>query len=135
MNIIDKVNADNKTIIIIGDLRINYLKNDDRTNLKDNIALLGLNQIVNKPTRVTKDSETLIHILLTNRPGNLCSVNVILSSLRDHDIIGCKRKVNKIKYSDNIISFRDYKKYNHIKINTELSSTNWQPAYQVLGIK
>ena len=129
MNTIDKVNADNKEIIIIGDLHINYLKNDDRRNLKDNIALLGLNQIVNKPTRVTKDSETLIHILLTNRPGNLCSVNMILSSLSGHDIIGCKRKVNNIKYSDNIISFRDYKKYNHTKINTELSSTNWQPAY------
>ena len=74
MKIIDQVNSGNKEIIIIGDLNINYLKNDDHRNLNDNIVLLGLNQIVNKPTRVTKDSNSLIDIILTNRPGNLCSV-------------------------------------------------------------
>ena len=62
MTIIDQVNSGNKEIIYIGYLNINYLKNDDYRNLKDNIALLGLNQIVNKPIRVTKDSETLIDI-------------------------------------------------------------------------
>ena len=40
------------------------------------------------------------------------------------------RKVNNTKYSDNIISFRDYKKYDHTKINAELSFTDWQPVYQ-----
>ena len=54
---------------------------------------------------------------------------MILSSLSDHDIIGYKRKVD-IKYSDSIISFRDYKKYDHTKINAELSFTDWQPVYQ-----
>ena len=65
MKIIDKVNADNQEIIIIGALNINYLKNDDHRNLKDNIALLGQNRIVNKPTRVTKDSESFVDIILT----------------------------------------------------------------------
>ena len=65
-----------------------------------------------------------------NRPGNLCSVNVILSSLGDHDIIDCKHKVNNIKYSDSIISFPDYRKYHHTKINAELFSTDCQPVYQ-----
>ena len=74
MKIIDQVNSGNKEVIIIGDLNISYLKNDDHRNLNDNIVLLGLNQIVNKPTRVTKDSNSLIDIILTNRPGNLCSV-------------------------------------------------------------
>ena len=55
---------------------------------------------------------------------------MILSSLSDHDIIDSKRKVNNIKYSDSIISFRDYKKYDHTKINAELSSTDWQPVYK-----
>ena len=62
MTIIDQVNSGNKEIITIGYLNNNYLKNDDYRNLKGNIALLGLNQIVNKPIRVTKDSETLIDI-------------------------------------------------------------------------
>ena len=134
MNIINKFNADNKEIIIMGNLNMNYLKNDDHRNLKNNIAFLVLNQIVNKPTRVTKDSETLIDIILANRHGNLCSVNVILSSYSDHTIIGCKHKVNNIKYSDNIFSFRDYKIYDHTKINAELSSTDfaWNKIENIL---
>ena len=44
MKIIDQVNSGNKEIVIIGDLNINYLKNDDHRNLKDNITLLGLKQ-------------------------------------------------------------------------------------------
>ena len=58
---------------------------------------------------------------------------MILSSLSDHDIIGCERKVNNIKYSDSIISFRDYKKYYHTKINADFSSTDWQAVYQTNG--
>ena len=27
------------------------------------------------------------------------------------------------------MSFRDYKKYDHTKINAKLSSTDWQPVY------
>ena len=60
MNITDKANANNKETIIISDLNINYLKNNDLRNLKDNTTFLGSNEMVYKPTRVTKDSETLL---------------------------------------------------------------------------
>ena len=93
MNILDKVNGDIKETIIKGDLNINYLNTGDHRILKDNIALLELNQIVNKPSRVTKDSETLIDIILTDLACNLCFVNVILPFFNNHDIIGSNRKV------------------------------------------
>ena len=129
-----KVNTETKELIIIGDLNINYLNKDSHRLLKDNIALQGLKQIIKEPTRVTKDSQSLIDVILTNRPDNLCIANVLLSSLSDHDIIGCRRKVNNIKLSDITINCRDYKNYDPIKINAELSSTDWQLVYQSTGV-
>ena len=108
--------------------------NADCRQLKDNIALQGMKQIVKEPTRTTKDSQTLIDVILTNRPDNLCSANVILSSLSDHDIIGCKRKINNIKMSDIIINCREYKNYDPTKINAELCSTDRQSVYQTTNV-
>ena len=124
----------NNELVIIGALNINYLNKDSHRQLKDNIALQGMKQIVKEPTRTTKDSQTLIDVILTNRPDNLCSANVILSSLSDHDIIGCKREINNIKMSDIIINCRDYKNYDPTKINAELSSTDWQSVYQTTNV-
>jgi hypothetical protein len=55
--------------------------------------------------------------------------NVLLSSLSDHYIIGCKRKINNIKYADITINCRDYSKYDPSKINAELSSLDWTNVY------
>lgn len=134
LNTIIKVNAENKELIIIGDLNINYLNKDLHRQLKDNIALQGMKQIIKEPTRSTKDSQSLIDVILTNRPNNLCLANVILSSLSDHDIISCKRKVNNIKMSDITINCRDYKNYDPTKINAELSSTDWKTVYQTADV-
>ena len=129
INTIEKVNNENKEILIVGDLNINYLSKDSHLQLKESIALQGMHQIIKEATRTTIDTKTLIDIILTNRPDNLCSASVILSTLSDHDIIGCKRKINNIKASSIIITCRDYKNYDHIKVNAELSETDWSAVY------
>ena len=68
LNTINKVNTENKELIIIGDLNVNYLDKSSHRHLKDNLALQGLKQIIKEATRTTKDSQTLIDIILTNRP-------------------------------------------------------------------
>ena len=134
LNLIKTVNLENKELIIIGDLNINYLNKDSHIQLKSNITLQGMKQIVKEPTRTTKDTQTLIDIILTNRPENLCSTNVILSSLSDHDIISCKRKINNIKISDITITCRDYKNYNPTTINAELAATDWYTVYETKDV-
>ena len=104
------------------------------SKIQEMIALQGLIQLVNEPTRVTTDTKTLIDVVFTSHPENLCNVNVILSSLSDHDIIACKRKVNNIKISDITINCRDYKNYDPKQVNNDLSTADWNKLYQIKNI-
>ena len=53
-----------KEVILLGDLNANYLKRDDCKELKTIIDTNGFEQLVNKPTRITQTTETLIDIML-----------------------------------------------------------------------
>lgn len=91
------VAAENKEYIILGDINCNYLTNCHK-EVKRIFNVNGCKQLIKSATRVTSESATLIDVILTNRPANISSVKNIPSSLSDHDIIACKRKINHIKY-------------------------------------
>lgn len=134
INCIKKLNSETKECIILGDTNINYLSDECHQNFKELIGLEGLIQMIKEPTRVTKDTKTLIDVIFTSHPENLCNVDVILSSLSDHDIIACKRKVNNIKISDITINCRDYKNYDPKQVNNELSTADWDNLYQIKNV-
>ena len=56
--------------------------------------------------RITKDSSTLIDVILTNEPYNMINADSIISSLSDHVI----KRVNNIKLYPRTIKSKDYKK-------------------------
>jgi exonuclease III len=124
INCIKKITSETKECIILGDININYLNDECHKKFKEMIDLQGLIQMINEPTRVTKDTKTLIDVVLTSHPENLCNINVVLSSLSDHDIISCKRKVNNIKISDITINCRDYKNYDPKQVNNVLATAD-----------
>lgn len=105
-------------------MNINYLDNHTHSDLKDSFTLIGFHQLITKATRITKDCETLIEIILSSRIENVCSPETVISSLSDHDIIGVKRKLNNIKMSDIIVQCRDCSKYDPKKMNDELSTVD-----------
>lgn len=79
----DKYN--NTEYVIMGDLNINYL--DKRCCqvklLKSFEKQFGLSQVINEPTRVTLQRETLIDLWLTNMKNISCS-GAIYYFLSDH---------------------------------------------------
>ena len=70
-----------KEIILLGDVNVNYLVPDDGREFKSIMNLFGFSQIINKQTRITQSTKTLIDIIATNneawywrsRYGWLCS--------------------------------------------------------------
>ena len=62
------------------------------------LRLFGLilvrKKMIEKPTRVAEASETLIDVILKNNPTNMIRTEVIPTSIGDHDIVGCVRKLN-----------------------------------------
>jgi endonuclease/exonuclease/phosphatase family metal-dependent hydrolase len=58
------------------------------------IASLGMEQLVNEPTRVTSTSKTLIDHIYTNTKENVLEVMVPKIGISDHFAIFLTRKVN-----------------------------------------
>jgi len=80
------------------------------------------------PTCITEESETLLLMLidaiLTNTSTNLTKSQVITSSMSDHDMIMCKRKINNIKFSVKFVYCRD-SHYDTNTVRNELSHERW----------
>ena len=124
-NILNNISLLNKETIILGDLNCNYLENKSNVSIKDLFKLCGYKQIIKIATRIAKDSSTLIDVILTNRPDNVINANSIISSLSDHNVIKCVRKLNNIKFNPRTIKCRDYKNYDQTTVSAELSIVNW----------
>ena len=76
-SVIQKVQARNKQLFLCGDWNINFMQVSVR--LHDMQNLLSLHNLVNtvgSPTRVTKDTESLIDVIITNKDiiGELATV-------------------------------------------------------------
>ena len=63
--------SENKELILMGDLNVDYLDNSNHKDIKGIIAGNGLKQMINKPTRVTKDTCTLIDIIAASHDRNV----------------------------------------------------------------
>ena len=72
--IIDKIDAENLELYLMGDLNCNLLSevvSNNSSHLLNIIDIYGLTQLTTEPTRVTQYSSTLIDLCLTNSPDKI----------------------------------------------------------------
>ena len=72
----DIVINEDKEFVLLGDLNKNLLNEEIDRDWGNFIMSLGLTQLVSEPTRVTKDSTTLIDHIYTNNEENIQHVSV-----------------------------------------------------------
>jgi len=104
---VERFNACDKTVYIVGDFNIDLLKSESCNYA--HIFLLSLQSysfipLIDKPTRVYGNSATLIDNMLVNNTTNLLSCGNIISDISDHFSQFCvmsnklmKRSVNGFK--------------------------------------
>ena len=100
--------AENKEIIVTGDINCDYLKRNDNLALKEIFSSNGFSQLVSKATRITEYSKTLIDVIQSTHPRTIATVEVITAGLSDHDMIGCVRKLNHHKFPSKLTKCRNY---------------------------
>ena len=105
------ISSKHKECIIMGDTIINYLDKNNHNDIKDIFMLNDYKQLVTKATRIIENSKTLIDTIFTNKPENISKTYTIQNSLSDHDMVGCVRKLNHLKYESKILHCRNYKAY------------------------
>lgn len=77
----------NKTNILLGDFNIDLMNDSCYPKLlKKHIADSGMKQFINKPTRITENSRTLIDLVMSNN-YNIKAKMVLDNKISDHNNI------------------------------------------------
>ncbi|CAH3195121.1 unnamed protein product, partial [Porites evermanni] len=110
------VSPEDKECILTGDINCNYLVPSDHKEIKSILASYGLKQLISTPTRITRESKTLIDIICSNEPEKIFSVKVISA-------------VNNVKIHPRIITCRNFTNYDPKLFCEELESMNFNQVF------
>ena len=125
-------NAENKERLITGDFNFDFLgaySSNSTKVMKRILSSFKLKQLIDKATRITKESSTLLDLFATNSPKNLTLAKVILSTLSDHDLLVVVRKINAGKLPQRSIECRNFSNYDQLTFIEDLKKCSWDDVY------
>ena len=131
---------ENKEVILLGDTNCDVLANHSSTEptsanslpahskrLMEIYDLFGFQQLIDKATRVTLTSKTLIDHIATTNKSNIVVSDVKEISLSDHFLVYCVRKFRGAsKKQHKIISTRQMKNFSEEDFLKDLSKVDWK---------
>lgn len=84
-----------KNFYVLGDFNDDFLSFNG--NLKKIVSSCKLFQVIEKPTRVTSHSATLIDVIITNKRESVISSDVVPCPIADHDLVSATVNLRKPK--------------------------------------
>lgn len=129
-SMIKTVRNTNKTIFICGDFNIDLLKyntNNGTTHFVDMLFSLGIYPLIDKPSRITDHSATLIDNIFTNELNNSITSGLLITDISDHLPVFCVCNCSHI----NRITVNKYRCIRKLSddciksFNSDLSAVNW----------
>ena len=124
--LLDKMDATNLQMYILGDFNIHYMfeKKCFKNTKWNNIVLnYGLTQLIKCPTRVSKNSSSIIDHVYSNRPDQITEISVPLYTISDHFPVCVTVAGNtndKIKSNHKSIKYRCFNKFNENDFHLDL---------------
>ena len=124
-----RLDDENKECITIGDINCNSLepaencvKHINRIYRKHNLS-----QLIDKPTRTTSDTSTIIDHIVTNKPRCVSESGVIHCGISDNDVTFAIRRARlpKLKNQPNIIRVRKYNEFDNEAFRNDLKNMNF----------
>ena len=128
--VLDSLNRENKCVYLMGDYNLNLL-NTQRHKLTadfvETVFSYSYIPLINKPTRVTDNSATLIDNILCNDIQNNEMTNGLLYvDISDHFPIFCVNATKQISKDPIYIETRQYNDLNINNFKDKLSLIDWQ---------
>jgi hypothetical protein len=127
-NIIHKADIENKLCYIMGDYNINLLNTDSHVPTAEFVELMFANHftpLINKPTRVTERSATLIDNVYCNQANHESLQGILITDITDHYPIFNIVTEFSVCVKRNIVKKRIYKKESLCKFNDLIEHTDW----------
>ena len=127
-SIIEKLNTENKDIIIVGDLNIDLIKSNthkETSDFLDNMISNDLFPKITVPTRITHTSATLIDHIYTNNKHPSTIVGTLKTDISDHFSNFIFYKWTPSKVRPKFITYRNCSQTAIHNLNNALEETNW----------
>ena len=117
----------NKPVYILGDLNCNVLdvRDNEPNALLDFCTSFNLSQMVDKPTRITQSSRSLIDVILISSNTFIKKTKVVANSISDHDMVVAVLNLKKSRPKPVYISTRCFKNYNRERFLEDVSNAPW----------
>ena len=123
-NMLGTTGAQGKELLLLDDFNCCFISstrnNTDCQQLKSLFRYSDLKQLINRPTRISTDSRSLIDLIAASCSQNIRDSGVITSHLSDHEMIYCIRKLKWEKAPSQIKTFRNYAHYNPVHFCQDL---------------
>ena len=110
-----------------GDLNLDRLR-PDRTegNILLNLEeVYGLECLIKDPTRITPTLETLLDVILTNKPELFKASGVLNPEISDHHLVYGIMKERVYQHERKVVTFRSTRTLDVEKFNEDLSCAPW----------
>ena len=116
-------------LVILGDFNINLETTQNKWC--HSFQQLGLEQIINKSTRVQQNTTSLIDHIYITKSSTLSEAGVLEIGLSDHYLIFASRKLG-LRHTprhSHKISYLDWKNFSPSAFQRDLCTVNWQDVY------
>ena len=124
-SMVDIITLENKETLFLGDFNVDLLKNEKHLQYLEEVY--QFEQLIHEPTRVTKDSSTLIDHIYTTNTEHIRTSGVTPLEISDHHMIYLTRKFKQPKtFHRHIeINYRSYKTFNENAFRQDLELAPW----------
>ena len=101
--------------------------NSSAKHLHSIMQLYQLTQVMDKPTRITESSSTLLDVCITSCPERIAFHDVIHMGVSDHSLIYVVRKINSYlkPHASKKVEFRSFKHFNVENFKVDLINLPW----------
>lgn len=85
-------------VILMGEFNLNWQDKKRRKKLQDITKTFQMTQMMYKPKRITKSSQTLKDLIFTNKPDRIKKTYNLITGFSDHNLALASRKLTKARY-------------------------------------
>ena len=133
---LDRIKQENKKCYLLGDWNIdllNYESHSQTANFIDMMYSFGFSPLINRPTRISSASATIIDNIFSNNPVNSVSAlnGIIVSDISDHLPIFHISEKTEDKTKNFGVVKRSFNEKNKQSFTNELANLNWDHLYNV----
>lgn len=136
--VLSSVSAECDFVVMVGDLNIDFLKTQDSATRRVNSLLESYNlvQVLNQPTRITDETETLIDPLCVDNNLHVMAHHTIdLLRLTDHRLIYGDLSISVEFPKPKTVTYRDYSNFDHQNFSRDAAAVDWERIRMAVDVE